>query len=755
MILLDVEYSGADHVKTVLRGRGKTIEDTEFLPYIYLLPAKGAKKAELPKNKVVGIEDAERIDIKKKIKAWKILFNHPKNVPAAREALKEFGELREADVPFVRRYMIDHGLMPLVEVLPEIRRGKKEIHDLKVLAFDIETLPEEGKDIGKSPVIMVSFWGEGIQKVIGWGDYNVKDIKKVEDEAELIREFLTTVETYAPEVIVGYNSDGFDWFCLRERAKELKIPFEINGEKVAFVKKGRDIAPAVPGIINVDLYVFIRNILAQYMESENLTLNTVASELIGEEKVKIGGAVGIEDAWKNDPELLYKYSLQDSKITYNLATEILPMLYSMAKIVGQTVFDVGRMSPGQVVEWLLMSRSFNEGMLAPNRPGYKEAASRRSITYEGAFVKEPIKGLHSPIAVCDFRSLYPTIIMAHNISPDTKGCTHRECKKNKAPSGTWFCTEKEGFIPKTIRALFEERMKLKGRLKELKRDSHEYKIIYTRQNALKLLLNSFYGYLGYANARWYNLSAAEAITSWARDYVIKLMKEASLHGFTVVYGDTDSVMLSSDGPNFEREVKRFMKEVNSKFPTPIRLELEGFFTSGVFVTKKRYALMRSDGALVVKGLERVRRDWSNLAREAQETVIRLVLNNRIEEAKRHVQTLVKELRTKETPMDKLVIRTQLTKLIGSYKQIGPHVKVAKDMKRLGRPVYPGMIVEYVVTPGKGSISNRSVPADTARDYDPDYYVDNQLLPAVMRIFEALGGDLEELRMKQSNLGRFF
>jgi len=700
------------------------------------------------------VEEVKRIDLNKEIKVWKITVKHPKKVPPLREALKEWGEVREADLPFVRRYMIDHGLRPLFEVTQDFKPGKKELHELKVLAFDIETISGDN-EIGKSPIIMISLWGKNLRKVIGWGEYTSKEVTKVEDEAALIKEFLATVESYAPEVIVGYNSDSFDWFCLRERAKKLKVPFKLNGEPIVFVKKGREMAPRLKGIVNIDLYVFIRNILYQYMESENLTLNTVASELIGEEKVKIGGVSGIMDAWKNNPELRYEYSLQDAKITYMLAEEVLPMVYALAKSIGQTIFDVSRMSPGQVVEWLLLRKSFEEGMLAPNRPGWKEAATRRSLTYEGAFVKEPIKGLHSPIAVCDFRSLYPTIIMAHNISPDTLGCKHKECKKNKAPSGAWFCTKKEGFIPKTIRILFEERMKLKERLKELKRGTHEYKIVYTRQNALKLLLNSFYGYLGYANARWYELDAAQAITSLARDYILRLMKDASLHGFTVVYGDTDSIMLTSSSGQFERDVKEFLKEVNAKFPKPIRLELEGFFVSGVFVTKKRYALMRKDGSLVVKGLERVRRDWSDLAREAQEHVIRLVLQARVEEAKRYVQELVKQLRAKETPMEKLVIRTQLTKHISSYKQVGPHVKVAKDLKQMGRPVYPGMIVEYVVTPGRGSISSRSVPADMARDYDADYYVDNQLLPAVMRVFEALGGSKEELRMKQSNLEKFF
>ncbi len=747
VILLDVGYRGSGDVKVVLYGRGEVFEDGSFRPYIYIVPRDG----KLPE----GAEEVERIDLNRKVKVWKVFFRHPKEVPRKREELKELGELREADIPFVRRYMIDKGLLPLHEVvLPEVKPGKKEAHELRVLAFDIETLTDEGTGVGDSKIIMISLFGEGFEKVITWGQEAAKGVTVVENEAEMIREFVAAVEAYGPEVIVGYNSDGFDWPYLRRRAEKLKVPLKINGSPLQFVRKGRDNAVRIEGLVNIDLYIFIRNMLSQYMQSESLTLNAVAEEFLGKEKVQIGGAMGIEEAWHGDIEKLYRYSLQDSKLTYLLALEILPILYGLAKIVGQTIFDAARMSSGQMVEWLLIRKAFGEKMLVPNRPKYEEAAERRAVRFEGAFVKEPIKGLHKPIAVCDFRSLYPTIIIAHNISPDTINCGHRGCRKNRAPTGVWFCTDKEGFIPKTIRSIFEERMALKARMKELKKGTVEWKVAYTRQTALKLLLNSFYGYMGYSNARWYDIEAARATAAWGRDYITRIMRDAAMHGFTVVYGDTDSVMLTSDSSEFERDVRKFLKEINAKLPDPMRLELEGIFRSGVFVTKKRYALMRKDGSLVVKGLERVRRDWSGLARKSQEEVIRLVLQGKVGEAKEFIKGLVKKLRAKEVPIEELVIRTQLKKRIESYEQQAPHVKVARKLRAMGKKVTPGTVIEYVVAPGSRSISDRAVPASVAKDYDADYYIENQLLPAVSRIFEALGGDIEELRMKQAGLSQF-
>jgi len=761
LTLIDITYKGKNRVVTHLIGREGTFRDENFLPYFYVIPHDEKSKEEIKKLKVGNlspekIEEVERIDLKRKVKALKIYLRHPKEIQEWREVVKPFGERREMDIPFTRRYMIDHDLRPMTEVkLPEVRRGEKEIGELKVLAFDIETLAGNAFAIGENPIIMLSLWGEGIKKVITWNKVEGEYVEVVENEKELIRRFVRIVNEYKPEVIVGYNCDAFDWPCIKKRASKFKINLLFNGENLTFVRRGRESAPKIPGMNPVDLYVFVSNILAPYMQSESLDLNTVAAELIGEEKIKIGGMKGIDSAWEKNRELLYRYSLQDARLTYLLAMEILPMIYELAKIIGQPISDVARMTPSQVVEWLLVREAFKQGILAPNRPKTEEIARRRQFTYEGAFVKEPKKGLCSPIAVCDFRSLYPTIIMAHNISPDTINCEHEECRKsNTAPNGVWFCTKEKGFLPRTIEKLFRERIELKKKLKSLKKGTHEYKMVDTRQKALKLILNSFYGYMGFPGARWYSIEAASAVTAWGRKYITEIMKKAEEKGFQVVYGDTDSVMLSAEGKNFKERVLEFLQEVNSSLPEPMELELEGFYVRGLFVTKKRYALLAEDGSLVIKGLERVRRDWSDLAREAQEKVLRLVLENRVEEAKRYVQELVEKIRKKEIPMERMIIRTQLTKEIEEYEQIGPHVKVAMDLRREGKPVFPGMIIEYVVTPGTGSISERSVWAEYARDYDAEYYIENQLLPAVMRILEAVGSTEEELRRKQSTLDSF-
>jgi len=174
-----------------------------------------------------------------------------------------------------------------------------------------------------------------------------------------------------------------------------------------------------------------------------------------------------------------------------------------------------------MVEQLLTIRSFEKNYLIPNKPTEGEVNQRNLQTYEGGFVKEPLPGLHENIAVLDFRSLHPTIMIAHNISPETLKCDHSKCESgnNLSPDKDWFCEEKKGFIPEILEEILANRMEIKKEMKALPKDSHEYKLLDGQQHALKILLNSHYGYLGYSRARWYSRESARAVTAWSRHYI--------------------------------------------------------------------------------------------------------------------------------------------------------------------------------------------------------------------------------------------
>ncbi|MFB6077056.1 MAG: DNA polymerase domain-containing protein, partial [Candidatus Nanohaloarchaea archaeon] len=385
--------------------------------------------------------------------------------------------------------------------------------------------------------------------------------------------------------------------------------------------------------------------------------------------------------------------------------------------------------------------------------------------YAGGFVYEPEEGLHEDIALFDFRSLYPTIIVAHNISPDTldvPDCTDATDVDIPETGTTYtFCRDDPGFIPDILEDLVSERYDIKADLADLDEDSQAYRDRDNRQNALKILSNAFYGYMGYNGARWYSRPCAEATTALGRRYIRETIDRAEEMGLDVIYGDTDSVFLQA--ADIEDRVDGFLDAVNVDLPEFMELEFEGFYTRGLFTAtesgegaKKRYALLAPDGDIKVTGFAQVRRDWSPIAKDLQEDVVRLVLEDRVDEAAEQVKKAVQRLKDGDVDLDDLKIYTRMTKRPENYESKTPHSEAAKRAIKRGADVGAGDTIAYVVTDGGGTISDRAELVDYADSYDAAYYIDNQVIPVALRVLNTFGYTAEQLRGegKQTGLGKF-
>lgn len=777
--LLDCDYV-VDGNKPVVRIFGVTHDGKSFLglfrgfkPYFYARPGTESSKSEIEK-----LSGVERCDISEKElngtsqRFVKITCFLPSDVPQVREAVKSLqgvSGIFEYDILFHRRFMIDNSIYPLdwLEVdgeeftskfsrsvdIRSIRKADGPHPSPKVLAFDIETFEENGENIA----IMISVFAKGVEKVLTYKKCEGAEV--VENEKAMITRFLQLVREEDPDVIVTYNGDGFDFPVLRSRFEKLKVPFILSrdGTRVSFDKRAMESSAKIAGRVHIDLYRFVSVVLASQMQSESLTLDAVSNELLGEKKMGMKYD-DIRKAWTGgDLEDLCKYSLHDSYLTFSLAELLLPQTFEIARIAGQPPFDTSRMTYGQLVEWFLVRKAYPK-MMVPNRPKYGDIQERRGSRYEGGFVREPIPGLHEKIAVMDFKSLYPSLIVSYNIDPSTLNCSC--CDNERIPGfDRWFCTKKTGFIPSLIKELVETRAELKKRLKSAE-SAIEKTSMNNRQYALKIIANSIYGYYGYAGARWYSRECAESATALGRSWVQRVMGEAEKAGFAVIYGDTDSLMIKGDGP------ERFLDNVNKELPGIMELNLEGVYERGLFVskegrgTKKRYALIDSGGKLTIRGFEVVRRDWCELAKKIQKDVLVLVLRDRdVKKSVEHVKSTIADLKAGKIEARELVIMEQLVKPIESYEQIGPHVIAAKKLKERGRVVKEGSLISYVITKGKGSISERSEPFEYVPkdNIDYDYYTTNQIIPVSLRVLSVLGVTEEDLigGKKQTGLGKFF
>ncbi len=751
--------------------QGKTkIITKPYQPYFYVHCYDDSKISET-KNRIDAAPGVKWTEI-----VEKNIFGKPSNlvkvfigdsslVHDARDAIKKIENVREQyeyRISNHRKYLIDNKLIPMAwfdeDTMDSVEHDAPK---LNTMAFDIEACQENGEE----KIVMISAVTGKSEKLFTYSKKNLPDYaERLGSEKEMIEEFIRYINKKDPDVIIGYNSDRFDFQLLKERADKLGVKLAIgrDSSEVRFVNKGVFVAAKIRGRIHVDLYDFIMNIIASGLKSEILTLENVSQELIGETKERMG----FEDVrryWQSKPKKLSDHCLKDAQLTLKLSASIFPQIIELCRLTGQNLFDVSRMTYSQLVESLLMAGTRAANEIIPNRPRYEEIEMRKSYAkYEGGYVREPTLGLAENIAVFDFRSLYPSIIVTHNIDISTLNCSHDECAKNKAPEKNYcFCRKEKGFIPGVLEELLRMRQEIKSKISIA--SPKEKTSLNHRQYALKIITNAAYGYYAYAGSRWYSRECAESVAAFGRNYIHAVINSADSFGFEVVYGDTDSLFVTAKS-GIEEKAQKFLANVNKKLPGVMKLELDGIYATGLFVSaktgavaKKRYALMDAHGRLVIRGFERVRRDWCDLAKETQEKVLKLALEKKAEKAAEFVRSVVRYLRSGKAALQKLVIYTQLSKPLGEYEQVGPHVAVAKRMAAQGRHVAEGSTMQYIITKGVGSIADRARSADEVKphDYDAEYYANNQVVPAALRVLKDLGYSQQDLsETSQSKLGKF-
>jgi DNA polymerase I/DNA polymerase-2 len=798
--LIDIDYDTIDgKLYTVLFGRMESgrravILDPTYVPYFYVLPSstEKAKKEieEILEKEGIGIRgiEIERKNLGGEEKEFlKIKCFLPQDTQKIRDLIKNLEEKRggsgsvieefEYQIGFYRSYLVDKGISCLdwlsiegepknfefdSEIILEAKKIDKtdgKEFPLKILSFDTEVVEEKR---GERQLIMLSLYGEGIQKVITYKEGKFPDfVDVVKDEKELIRRFIEIVKGYDPDVISGFNSDLFDFVVIRERAQKLKVRLDdlsIDRSGITLSKRARVSTARLKGYVHIDIFNFVNNILAPMLQTEVLSLDAVSSEILGDEKIEMEYS-DILSAWKEGRNLenLARYSLKDAELTYRLSLLLLPQICELTKIVGQSLFDVSRMMYSQLVEWYYTKRGKEMGRIIPNQPRFEEIQERQRESYIGGYVKEPEAGLHENIAVIDFASLYPSIISTYNISTETLNCDCCKEDGQKVPDlPYWFCKRKRGFESTVINDLLLERQRVKEEMRRFSPGTVEFNLLNNRQMALKTIANASYGYYAFPASKWYSKECAESITSFGRYWIKNVMEEAKSSGFKPIYGDTDSAFLALDGKGKE-SLLSFLEEVNRKLPGIMRMELENFYTRGIFipkeigggVAKKRYALIDEKGNLKIRGLEKVRRDWSNLSKETQEGILRLILEKKdVNSAIKLVKENIKKLKDLEVNLKDLVVYEQLSKPISEYKLISPHIGAAKKLLEKGISVGEGSVIGFVIERGKGSISERAQPIEFAnlKNVDTNYYINNQILPASLRILKVLGVKEEDLQI---------
>ena len=798
------DFNGKNFVKIIGRdeNRKRICLIDEFQPSFYAILKNGVSdkkikeisekieklktKNEIRESKVESIKLENKKFLGKEVKAIKIFVTNFKDCHAIADQI-DFPEVdfrREYDIPLITKYIDEKNFVPLVakKVTGELITGdefggissmdvdsclkidkieKLEEHkesklgnEPNIIAFDIET---DEVEIGKGEILMISVYGDKgkIKKVLTWKkcNHNLDYVECLKNEEEMLEEFVKLIRKLSPDILVGYFSDGFDMPYLKARAEKLgvKLALGLDDSKPIF-SRGRISSCSITGIVHIDLFRFVETVYSQYLQSETLGLHEVALELLGEGKKDFDSKKATnkrkEEEWKD----YFEYNLQDSALAYKLTEKFWPDMLEFSRIIQEPLWDITRSGMSQLVEDYILHhlKDFNE--IAEKRPLNDEIEIRRAREkYEGAFVFQPNPGLYENLAMFDFTSYWPSIIVTYNLSKTTLLESKEKDSLEVDISGKkFYFSKKPSLFPLMLQDIIEKRKKFKSEYKK-----NENNLTKARSNAYKLLANASYGYQGFFGARYYCPEASAATTSISRDSTKATIDLINKNGFNVIYSDTDSIAFTLN-KNTKKQTLELLEKINKSLPGIMELELEDFYERGIWVTKrtsesgakKKYALINEKAKMKIRGFETVRRDWCPLVRELQSKVLELILKegNHVK-ALELVKKTIKELKTRKIDREKILIRTQLKKPLSEYKSITPHVIAAQKMHEKGIPLSIGMPMIYFIaeTREKKDLVREKVKLEDEKgEYNIKYYLEHQLLPAVENIFEVFNINIKEI-----------
>jgi DNA polymerase-2 len=685
----------------------------------------------------------------------RLSFPDPRRVPALREKLADAGiPFFEADVRYAYRYMIDHGIRGVATIEGPTETGRHTdlvfrrptfspgafVPELKTLSIDIETSRHAHE------VWSVALVGAGLETVLIRRDRPVEGAESVPDERTLIAATMERIQHADPDILTGWNFVDFDLTVLDRRATELGMPFRIGrgDETISFQDDAsftRSRRALVAGRQVLDGILLVRDTGRPF---EDFRLNTVAAAVLGREKLASGASrvEEIERAFREDPEWLARYNLEDARLVLEILdeTKALDLARERSLLTGMPLDRVG--ASVATFDFVYLPEARKAGRVAPTVGG-----DLRAGYVVGGTVLDSRPGIFPNVAVLDFKSLYPSIIRTFGIDPVAfAGAGDPQPGEIVAPNGARFRRESP-ILPRIIETLWErrDRAKREGDL--------------SVSTAVKLLMNSFYGVLGTNSCRFASAPVANAITSFGGEILRRTKREIEVMGHEVIYGDTDSVFVLTGAPGVAgaREIAEGIRDhVNRtlgewtvrafEVESCLELELEKVYRrfflpqirGGGEGSKKRYAGYRdTDGEPVLEliGLEAVRRDWPEAGRRFQTELLTRVF--RAEDVDDFVLKFVRALRKGE--MDEgLVYRKVLRKDPDEYvKTSPPHVRAAR-LAGKGK----GSAIRYVVTREGPYHVKTDGPIPKGLDYD--HYVNRVLEPIATAILPFLGKRFDEI-----------
>ncbi|MFT6913849.1 MAG: DNA polymerase-2 [Motiliproteus sp.] len=683
--------------------------------------------------------------------------------------------LFEGDIRLHERYLMERSALGAIEFQGQIlqHQGFTQVREVKlrgtdyqphfkVVSIDLECAPD-------GELYSIALYAEGVEQVLMIGEWQSGhgEITWVADEKALLHAFEHNLSALDPDLIIGWNLVNFDFRLLLRRAEIQGIRLRLGrGDHYASWRDARDESNTgfvtLPGRMVIDGIAALKTATYQFF---SFSLDAVARELLergklSEEADNPGQVTRLAsislDFIHNKPRLA-AYNLEDCRLVWDIFqhTKILPFLVFRAQLTG---LELDR-SGGSVAAFsnLYLPRLHRAGYIAPNLPEGGGLAS------PGGYVLDSAPGLYQHILVFDFKSLYPSIIRTFKIDP--LGLVEGLARPEDAIEGyRGACFSRtEHLLPGIITALWEQR------------DQAKISADHSRSQALKILMNSFYGVLGSGGCRFYDTRLASSITLRGHDILKQTTHWIEERGLKVIYGDTDSLFVHLHGQPSNQEAddlgQELIASINQRWHAQLQeqhgirshleLEYETHFERFLMPTirgsdtgsKKRYAgLIRASGGeqLIFKGLEAIRSDWTELAKIFQNELYRLIFHDQDPSA--YICRIVTETRDGQRD-SQLVYRKRLRRNLDLYvKNIPPQVRAARladaHNERQGKPLkyqHRGTIAYLITSQGPEPLEYLLSPIDY------EHYIDKQIRPIADAILPFVGLSFDSLTGTQMGL----
>uniref|UniRef100_A0A3P8U5A2 DNA polymerase n=1 Tax=Amphiprion percula TaxID=161767 RepID=A0A3P8U5A2_AMPPE len=609
-------------------------------------------------------------------------------------------------------------------------------------------------------------------------------------ERALLGFFLAKMHKIDPDVLVGHDIFGFDLEVLLQRLNTCKVPHwskigrlrRVNmpklGGRSAFAEKS-----ATCGRLVCDVEISAKELI----RCKSYHLTELTAQMLKTERITVPQEE-IKNLYSDSPHLLYLLELTwtDAKLILQIMCElnVLPLALQITNIAGNVMSRTLMGGRSERNEFLLLHAFHDKNYIVPDKPSFKKTQQemgeddvdagkgkrKKKAAYAGGLVLDPKVGFYDKfVLLLDFNSLYPSIIQEFNICFTTVQRETHNSQKKSEENETEEIPEipdsslEMGILPKEIRKLVERRKQVKQLMKQQDVNPDLYLQYDIRQKALKLTANSMYGCLGFSYSRFYAKPLAALVTHKGREVSYEFTLYINMN-LEVIYGDTDSIMINTNSKSLEEVYKlgnKVKAEVNKLYKL-LEIDIDGVFKSLLLLKKKKYAALvveqHGEGRYSVKqelkGLDIVRRDWCDLAKECGNYVIGQILSDQsrdviVENIQKHLVEVGEKVASGAIPLNQYEIHKALTKDPQDYpdKKSLPHVHVALWINSQGgRRVKAGDTISYLICKDGSTLaaSQRAYALEQLQkqeglSLDAQYYLAQQIHPVVSRICDPIEG----------------